>query len=271
MSALLRITGWELRKLAAQPRTYLGLAAAALTPAIMIGTFSFQDKLPLDYPFGRFLRLSGYSTSLVLIGFAAIWLIPLLVCLVAGDIFAAEDAHATWKLILTRSVGRSTVFCSKALAAALFAAAVLLTLATSALVLGGLRFGFAPIVDLSGTTLSGGHAFGLTVASWLLCLPTVLAFTGVGLALSVLTRNSAAGVVAPVILALAMSLAGSLGGIGSTRHYLLTTQFEAFHAIWHTPVYTAQLWRALWLPAAYLLVLVPTSAVVFVRRDVTGA
>ncbi len=271
MTALLRLTGWELRKLAAQRRTYLGLVAAAATPAVMIGTFSFQDKLPMDYPFGRLLRLNGYSTSLVLIGFAAIWLVPLLVSLVAGDIFAAEDANSTWKLILSRSVGRSTVFWSKALASAIFSVAVLLTLGFSSILLGGLRFGFGATINLSGLPVSGGHAFVLTVLSWLLCLPTVLAFTAVGLVLSVVTRNAAAGVVAPVILALAMSLAGALGGIGATRHYLLTTQFEAFHGMWHTPGYPAQIWRAVWLPTVYALVMLGIAAIQFTRRDVTDA
>lgn len=271
MTALVRITRWELRKLGAQRRTYLGLVAAAVTPAVMIGTFSFQDKLPLDYPFGRLLRLNGYSTSLVLIGFAAIWLVPLLVCLVAGDIFASEDANATWKLILTRSVGRSVVFWSKVLAAAIFGVAVLSTLAVSSVVLGGLRFGFGGTFDLSGRPVSGAHALALTVLSWALSLPTVVAFVAVGLLLSVLTRNSAAGVVTPVILALAMSLAGSLGGIGATRHYLLTTQFEAFHGLWHQPAYTAQLWRAIWLPAVYVVALLAIALIAFLGRDVTEA
>lgn len=271
MTALGRLTRWELRKLAAQRRTYLGLVVAAATPAIMIGTFSFQDKLPLDYPFGRLLRLNGYSTSLVLIGFAAIWLVPLLVSLVAGDIFASEDASSTWKLILSRSIGRSTVFWSKVLASAAFSVAVLLMLGFSSILLGGLRFGFGATIDLSGLPVSAGHAFMLTVLSWLLCLPTVLAFTAVGVALSVVTRNAAASVVGPVILALAMSLAGSLGGIGTTRHYLLTTQFEAFHGMWHTPGYPAEIWRGVWLPMVYAVMMLGLAALQFSRRDVTDA
>lgn len=52
----------------------------------------------------------------------------------------------------------------------------------------------------------------------------------------------------PVFIALAMSLLGALNGVSELRHYLLTTQFEAFH----TPRYDAQVFRALWVSAIYL-------------------
>lgn len=44
--------GWELRKLAAQKRTYLGLVAALLTPVVFVGALSFQDKLAIGFSLG---------------------------------------------------------------------------------------------------------------------------------------------------------------------------------------------------------------------------
>ena len=271
MSAVGRLVGWEVRKLIAQKRSYLGLAVAAATPVVMVAAFTFQDKLPLDYPFGRYLRLSGYATSLVLLGFAAIWEIPLLVGLVAGDIFAAEDQHATWKLTLTRSVSRLQVFTAKVLAAFLYAVSVLLAIATSSVLFAGLCFGFGGLPDLSGHVMTSKTTLEVTLAAWALALPSVLAFACLGIGLSVLTRNSAAGTVTPVVLALAMSLAGSLGGVGPLRHYLLTSQFEGFHGILHSPHYDPQIWRAVWLPAVWGIVALAVSMLAFLRRDVTQA
>lgn len=266
-----RVTEWELRKLAAQKRTYLGVVAALVTPVAMIGTFSFQDKLPLEYPFGRFLHLTGYATSYVLIGFVAVWLLPLLVCLVAGDIFAAEDSESTWKLLLTRSMERRQVFVGKVVAAAIYAVLLLVGLAASAIISGGLRFGFVGLIDLSGQEDSAGRALLLTLLAWLLTLPAVMAFVAFGLFFSIVTRNSAAGVVAPVVVALGMSLAGSLGGVGRTRHYLLTAHFESFHGLLHTPTYDAEIWRAVWVPLLYIVATLVPAYLVFRSRDVTDA
>jgi ABC-2 type transport system permease protein len=43
--------------------------------------------------------------------------LPLLAAIVAGDIFAAEDQHGTWKTLLTRSVSRTQIFWAKTLTA----------------------------------------------------------------------------------------------------------------------------------------------------------
>ncbi len=269
VSGVLGPLGWELRKLAAQKRTYLGLVAALLTPVVFVGALSFQDKLPKDYPFGRFLHETGYATSLVLLGFVSIWLFPLLVALVAGDIFAAEDHHGTLKTILTRSVDRGEAFAAKVIAAALYSLAALGLMAVSAIAVGGATFGFHGLTSLSGETYSSGHALGLVAISWLLIVMPVLAFTAIAVFFSVATRNSAAGVVIPVFIALAMSLLGALNGVGELRHYLLTTQFEAFHGLFHTPRYGAQVVRAIWVSALYAVVPLAGARVLFRRRDIT--
>lgn len=269
MGGVLGPLRWELRKLAAQKRTYLGLAAAALTPVVFVGALSFQDKLPRDYPFGRFLHETGYATSLVLLGFVAIWLFPLLVSLVAGDIFAAEDHNGTLKTILTRSVDRGEAFTAKAIAAALYSLAALALMALAAILVGGLKFGFTALTSLSGEVYSPGHALGLVVISWLLIVMPVLGFTGVALFFSVATRNSAAGVVIPIFIALAMSLLGALNGVGELRHYLLTTQFEAFHGLFHAPRYDSQVARAIWVSALWTVIPLIGAFVLFRRRDIT--
>lgn len=270
MGKVLGPLGWELRKLAAQKRTYLGLIAALLTPVVFVTALSFQDKLPKDYPFGRFLHETGYSTSLVLLGFVSIWLFPLLVGLVAGDIFASEDHNGTLKTILTRSVDRGEVFAAKAIAAALYALAILTLMATAAVVVGGVKFGFNPLTSLSGEIYSSGHAFWLVLVSWLLIILPVMAFTAIALFFSVATRNSAAGVVIPIIIALGMSLLGALNGVGELRHYLLTTQFEAFHGLFHTPRYNEQVVRALWVSGLWAAVPLAGALFLFRRRDITS-
>ena len=99
--------------------------------------------------------------------FGAIWLLPLITALVAGDIVAAEDHNGTLKTILTRSVDRWQVFAGKLLAALTYTLGILAIYVGVGIVVGGVAFGFNPLTTLSGTTVGVGRALYLTVAGTL--------------------------------------------------------------------------------------------------------
>jgi ABC-2 type transport system permease protein len=265
------VLGWELRKLAAQKRAWLGLVASALAPLILVVAMSLQNTpLPKDIPFGRYIRDSGLAGPLVLLGFGGIFFFPMLTAIVSGDLFSSEDHHGTWKTYLTRSVSRPQVYSAKVLAGMAYALTAMVLMAVVSLPACGLRFGFKPLISLSGTDIGPGRAFGLVVASWALSALPVLAFTAIALAASVLTRNSVSGVVSPIILSFLMQLMAFLSGATVVRHFLLTTQFEAFHGLFHDPGYTAMVTRAVWVSVLYAVPPLVISYRVFTRRDVTG-
>ena len=83
---------WEVRKLAAQKRTYIGIGAAALLPILFVTVMAFQKGGPYDVPLGHNLRHTGIALSLVVLTFASRFGAQLVTALVAGDIVATEDA-----------------------------------------------------------------------------------------------------------------------------------------------------------------------------------
>jgi len=161
MPALGTVYGWELRKLVAQKRTYLGLAAAALVPVVFVVALALQSGQPNDVAFGRYVRQSGLAILPVILIFGSIWLFPLITALVAGDIVAAEDHNGTLKTILTRSVGRGRIFTAKVLASFTYALAALVVMGVTAVVGGILKSGLHPLTTLSGTTVGPGKALVL--------------------------------------------------------------------------------------------------------------
>src|SRR5690242_5320642 len=151
---------WELRKLAAQRRTYLGLAAAAAAPVILVIAIRVRPPQPTDPGSPFFLRFaveSGLAGPLLMLLFASVWLFPLVAALVAGDIVAAEDGNRTLKTILTRSAGRSTIFAAKVGAAFTYVLLALLVMAVTGTVAGGLTSGFTPLPTFT-TVIAPGHA-----------------------------------------------------------------------------------------------------------------
>lgn len=264
------IYAWELRKLRAQKRTYLGLGSAVIVPLIFLVALAANGGGPDEVPFGRYVTETGLAVPPVLLLFSSIWLFPLIVSLVAGDIVANEDGNGTLKTILTRSADRQQIFVAKVLAAFSYAVLALALFAGVGLVAGGLRYGFDPLTSLSGTTIPTGRGLLLLGGALLAYLAPVLAIASIALLLSTVTRNSAAAVVGALMLSLVMQIVGVISGLDAIRPYLISTQFDAWQGLLREPIDWSPIVRSLWVCALYAVPSLAAALIVFMRRDVTG-
>jgi ABC-2 type transport system permease protein len=267
---VVRVYRWELSKLLAQKRTYLGLGAAMIVPVIFVIVLELQKGGPSDVPLGRYLRDTGLAVPFVVLFFMSIWGLPLITALVAGDIIASESHNGTLKTILTRSRERGEIFVGKALATATYTLAVVFAMGLVGLIAGSLAYGFHPLTSLSGVQVSAGHGLVLLLLSMLIYALALAGIAAFGLLLSTVTRNSAASVVGALMWALLMQLVGVLPGTESFRPYLLGTQFDAWHGFLRVPADWAPVIRALWVCSLYVGLPLIASYLVFLRRDVAG-
>jgi ABC-2 type transport system permease protein len=265
-----KVYKWEVLKLLAQKRTYLGLGVAMAVPLIFTFVLIFKTGGPNDIPLGRYIRETGLALPFVVLFFMSIWAFPLITALVAGDIVAAETHNGTLKTILTRSRNRGQIYAAKVLAAFTYTAIVILAMGTVAVTAASIEWGFKPLTSLSGTTVSAGHGLALLAASLAIYAWPMAAIAAFGLFLSTVTRNSAAAVVGTLMWALFMQLLGVLPGTEPIRPYLLGTQFQAWHGFLRTPADWTPVVRALWVCALYVSIPVAAGYLVFLRRDVAG-
>jgi ABC-2 type transport system permease protein len=270
MTALARVYRWEVAKLLAQKRTFLGLGAAAAVPVIFVVVLVVKSGGPNDVPLGRYIRDTGLAVPFVVLFFMSIWGLPLITALVAGDIVASESHNGTLKTILTRSRDRGEIFAGKVLATATYTLALVFLMGLIGLIAGSIAWGFHPLTSLSGTQVTAGHGLGLLIASLALYSLPLAGIAAFGILLSTVTRNSAAAVVGALMWALFMQLLGVLPGTESIRPYLLGTQFEAWHGFLRVPADWAPVIRALWVSALYIGIPLFGAYLVFLRRDVAG-
>jgi ABC-2 type transport system permease protein len=261
---------FEIRKLRAQYRAWAVLLGAVLAPIPIVVIIHGQSRPPKDTLFGRFATDNGFALALLVLGFATQWVLPLLTAIVAGDIFASEDQHGTWKTILTRSTSRARIFWAKTLAAGGFAVLLLALLAASTIVSSLLIVGNQPLIGLSGQTIAAGTALKLVTASWASTIAPTIGFTCLAILLSVWSRNPAVGIAAPVVLGMVMGLVGGLGGIEAVRTVLLTTPFEAWHGLLTQPRFTGPLVEGLLVSGAWSALALGAAFLMHRRRDVTG-
>jgi len=261
---------WEVRKLLAEKRSYIGIGAAALLPTLFVIVMGLQTGGPYDVPLGHNLRHSGISLTLVVLTFASRFGAQLVTALVAGDIVATEDAGGTLKMIFTRSTKRSQLLAGKTLATFTYTLALLVALGVVGLIGGVIAWGFNPITNLSGTTISAPHALGLMVAGLAVFAAPLLAVAAFGIFLSVATRNSAAAIVGTLVYALAQEAIGGLVHVHWIQTYILSAQFDAWHGFFQTPTDWTQISRGIWVSAIFIVAPLAAAFWLFVKRDVAN-
>ena len=166
MTAVAKVYRWELAKLLAQKRTYLGLGVATVVPLVFVVVLVTQTGGPNDVPLGRYIRSTGLAVPFVVLFFMSIWGLPLITALVAGDIVASESQNGTLKTILTRSRDRGQVFAGKALAVVTYTITLVLALGVVGLIAGTVAWGFNPLTSLSGPASLPAGASACSPPAW---------------------------------------------------------------------------------------------------------
>jgi ABC-2 type transport system permease protein len=257
----------EMEKLFAQLTTRLLVLVAALGPFAFAAVLRIQSGTPSDALFGVWVHSSGFAISLVILGFAGSWGFPILAGVLAGDMFASEDRHGTWKTILTRSCTREDIYTGKLLAAGTWTLGLLALLAVSSLVAGTAFVGAHGLVNLSGVLTSPGRMFALTVVAWLTCVLPFLAYTSLAVLFSVATRNGILGVLGPLLVALVTQLL-ELVGKGVIVHLLLIgSAFNGYFGLFTSHPFFGPLLVSSLVSVTWIAVSLTISWRILRRRD----
>lgn len=260
---------FELVKLLAQWRVRVVLAACWLVPAAFIAAASQQSALPSDTVFGRWIFATGWAGSLVVLGFACSWVLPLLTSMVAGDVFAAEDRLGTWRHLVMAVRSPRRIFVAKALASTIVILGMEVGLAASSVGGGIAVVGDRGLVGLDGHLIGTGQSARLVLLSWACVALTSLAFAAVGLLGSVAMGRSPMGLLMPALLAFLLQAAQLLPMPAAARLALPSQGFVAWRGLFTGPAQTRPLLLGLVVSLAWVAVATALAYMLFVRRDFT--
>jgi ABC-2 type transport system permease protein len=258
---------FELAKLLTQWRVRGVLLVCLFAPGAFVAVVSAQTTLPTDTVFGRWMHVSGWAGSLVVLAFACSWALPLVTSLVAGDVFAAEDRLGTWRHLLVAVRSPRTIFLAKALASLSVILLVVVALAASSTVGGLLAVGDRPLVGLDGQQLAGGDVVRAVMLAWTSVLAPTLAFAAVGLLGSVVLGRSPTGLLVPAVLALAMDLVLLLPVPVPVRLALPSNAFLAWRGLFADTVDVRPLLIGIVVSLVWAAVATSLAYRLFTRRD----
>lgn len=269
-NGFLAVYAVEWRKLLSQNKVRAVTAILVVAPWLAIELIVNQSRLPLETLYGRYLTTTGLATPMFVLVTAVQWIFPLVAAFVSGDIFSADDAHGTYKTILTRSVSRRSVFWGKVAAGWSFTAALVAAMALSSLAAGLVVVGHQPFITVGAESISASMGTVLVLLAWLSVIPAVLGFASLAMLVSVATRNSVLGVVVPVVVGLLFQMYSFLNAWDTVRHLLLNWAMNGWRGALDSPSRPDTLIAGLGISIVYIVAFIVPAYAVFHRRDIAG-
>lgn len=275
--------GVELEKRCRQPASWVTLAVVAAVPVLLTAVIGLT-RPAIPERFGDWGSVvtgtSGLSVPLIALSAMQLFLLPLAVAVFAGDAVAADASWGSLRYVLARPVSRSRVLAAKAVVAAGFSAAAVLTASASALLAGVLAFGWRPltVLDLQHTTAFSFAAttFGPADALGRVALGTGLVMMGLtstfgfALLLSTLTASPFGAVAGGVGMGLVSRALDNVAGLHALAPWLPMT--DGGSALWtglfFTPVSLDGLPEQALVQAAYTAAFLAAAWLRFTTADV---
>jgi ABC-2 type transport system permease protein len=265
-----RILRFELVKQFSSWRVRLLVLLSWIGPGLAVFAIDHQGTLPSDTLFGRQMHATGWAGSLVVLGVAGTWMLPLFTSMVVGDVFASEDRLGTWRHLLIAVRSHRRIFAAKAIASLTVVLLGVTGLAVSSVYGGLLAEGNQPMIGLDGHLLTGGQAGGEVVLAWVCVLAPTLALAAIGLLGSVALGRSPMGLFLPMLAALGLQVAQILPLPLAVRLALPGYAFISWNGLFTEPRQLEPLLISVAVSLAWAVVATTLAYLLFLRRDFTN-
>jgi len=276
----LKSTYNEFIKIAAKPRSYIGIGAITLIIGIILLAMKMDGMMYISFitaPFEQSLAFEGNILNGNLMAFIILQMliihVPLLIAFVTGDLVSGEGAMGTIRLLLTKPISRTSVLLSKYLAGCVYTLVILLWMAFMAIVIGRMLFGTGDLMVLKSDGLiilqeqdvAWRFAYGFLVAYLSLVMIATLALT-----LSCFSENSIGPIVSTMGIIILFTIIGTLDVplLDAIHPFLFTTHMAAWRSFFEDPLPTDQILNSILVLGIHILVLLSIAIYKFNRKDI---
>jgi ABC-2 type transport system permease protein len=234
----------ELRRQASRPRTRITLALMVALPLILLAAFEFGGDGDDDDDNGRGVFSSlvdvatagGINFALFALIVSSSFLLVVVFALFFGDTIASEASWSSLRYLLAIPVPRARLLGVKLVVALAYAVLAVITLVATALVAGGLRYGWDPMRSTIADEIAQGPALVRLAAVAGYIIVSLLTVAALAILLSVSTDAPLGAVGGAVVLQILSSILDQIDALGSIRNFLPTHYADAWIGLLSTPV-----------------------------------
>ncbi|GGK82417.1 ABC transporter permease [Mangrovihabitans endophyticus] len=268
----------EIRRQASRRRTQLALGFMILLPLIVLLAFEFgggsndNDRRGAE-AFGSLVDLAtsgGLNFALFCLAVSAGFLLVVVVALFCGDTVASEASWGSLRYLLAAPVPRVRLLGVKLVVALAYSLFALVLLAGAALLLGTVRYGWAPLSSTVAAQIPAGQGVLRLLGILGYLAVTLLVVAGLAFLLSVLTDAALGAVGGAVLLWILSSILDQITALGGLRDILPTHYSQAWLGLLSTPAQTDDVVKGAISAVVYAAVFWALAFWRFTRKDITS-
>jgi len=276
----LKSTYNEFIKIAAKPRSYIGIGAITLIVGIVLFAMKMDGKMYISFitaPFEQSLSFEGNILNGNLMAFIILQMliihVPLLIAFVTGDLISGEGAMGTIRLLLTKPISRTSILLSKYLAGCAYTLIVLLWLGFMAIFIGKQMFGAGDLMVLNSdgliilqeSDIGWRFFYGFLLAYLALVMIATLSLT-----LSCFSENSIGPIVSTMGIIILFTIIGTLDvpAFESIQNYLFTTHMAAWRSFFNDPLPIDDIKNSIIVLVVHIVGLLGIAIYKFNKKDI---
>ncbi len=272
----------EFVKIAAKPRSYLGIGSIVILVSIILFALKADGLSFISFvtaSFEQTLTFQGNILNGNLIAFIILQMliihIPLLVALVTGDLVSGEAAMGTIRMLLTKPISRTKLLLSKFIAGGVYTLLITVFLGFMAVVVGKLMFGSGDLIVLNSDGLVilqqddiNWRYFGAFTVAFL----ALLTVSSISICLSCFSDNSIGPIVATMAIIILFTIVGTLDVkiFDGIRPYLFTTHMASWRSFFEDPLPVNQILQSVTILLIHNAILIVVSIIQFNKKDITS-
>ncbi|MEO5571529.1 MAG: ABC transporter permease subunit [Bacteroidia bacterium] len=279
---LLKSTHNEFIKIAAKPRSYLGLAAITVLVGVILFALKADGLSFISFVTASFEQTLSFEGNILngnLVAFIILQMliihVPLLVALVTGDLVSGEAASGTIRMLATKPISRTQLLLSKFIAGGAYTFLIVLWLGFLAVIVGKFLFGNGDLMVLNSDGLvihpqqdvGWRYLYGFAVA--FLALLTV---SSLSICLSCFSSNSIGPIVTTMAIIILFTIIGTLDVqvFDNIKPYLFTTHMASWRSFFEEPVPKSDILKSVFILIAHNILLLFISLYQFNKKDITS-
>ena len=270
---------FELVKIFKKPRTYISfLAVLLIVLAFFLGMY-YEGKKIISFVTQNLeenFQLEGkiinvYLVSYILMNTLLIH-IPILVCLVTGDLIAGEASKGTLRLIMTRPYSRFKIFFSKYIAGVIYTTLLILFMFLLSFGLGGALFGEGDLIVIRKLI----NVFSTDDVLWRFAyaygfgLLSMLVIASLSFMISAFTKNAIGPIVGTLAILIGLNIITALGMsfLKPIAPYLFNVHFVKWQYFFEFDIEWTKLYQAALVQVGYILLFFSIGFYHFNRKDI---
>lgn len=269
----------ELFKIFSRPRTYIGFGAVIFIVLAFQISMYFQGKSIISFILDNLESTFQMAGNIINANLATYILlngllihIPILICLVTGDIISGEASSGTIRIWLQKPYSRVKVYFAKVITSIIYTILLLFVLGLFSYVLGYFLFGFGDLVVVKqGVTIfNQDDLFWRFAYAFLIGTVSMLVVTSLSIMISAFTTNSIVPIVGTIAIIIVLNVLTVLGYnvFEPVLPYIFTTHFNRWQLLFEYSLDYYEIGLTFIVQLFYILFFLTIGLIHFKNKDI---